>query len=155
MNKENMIRMIGAGRDQVLRTAQAVPYDKLNWKPLDNGRTVLDLLGDAAQTPRFATQMLTNPDFKPSREAFMQMAQERASWTREETVAHLNQNTDAVMEAIRNTSEEELDKIVTLPMGGGMTLPMSAWVMMTYRTFIARMAQINYIQTLYGDFESY
>jgi len=26
---------------------------------------------------------------------------------------------------------------------------------MTYRTFISRMAQINYIQTLYGDFESH
>ncbi len=155
MDQETMIRMIGAGRDQVLRTAQAVPDDKLYWKPLDHGRTVLDLLGDAAQTPIFATQMLTNPDFKLSREAFAQMAQERANWTREETVEHLNKNTDEVIEAIRNTSEEDLAKIVTLPMGGGMTLPVSAWVMLTYRTFISRMAQINYIQTLYGDFESH
>lgn len=153
MDKETMIRMIGAGRDQVLRTAQAVPDDKLNWKPLDNGRAVLDLLGDAAQTPIFATQLLTNPDFKPSREAFAQMAQERANWTREETIEHLNKNTEAVIEAIRNTGEEKLAEPLHLPMAGGMTLPVSAWVMMVYRTFVSRMAQINYIQTLYGDFE--
>ena len=155
MDKETIMRMIGAGRDQVLRTAQAVPDDKMNWKPLDNGRSVLDLLGDAAQAPIFATRMLTDPDFRPSREAFMQMAQERANWTREEAVEHLNRNTDAVIEAIGNTSEEKLAELLHLPMAGGLTLPLSAWIMMTYRAFIARMAQINYIQTLYGDFESH
>lgn len=155
MSKELIISLIESGRDQLLRTAAAVPDDKLNWKPLDNGRTVLDLLGDAAQTPQMMTRMLTEPGFAPSRELFGQMAQERASWTRDESVEHLKANTDAAIAAIGNLSEEELAKPLTLQMGGGMTMPIGGWIMMIYRTFVSRMAQINYIQTLYGDFESH
>ena len=51
--------------------------------------------------------------------------------------------------------EEKLDEPVTLPIGGGMTLPQGAWILMAYRSAAARTAQINYIQTLYGDFESH
>ncbi len=155
MSKELIIGLIESGRDALLRTAQAVPDDKLTWKPLDNGRTVLDLLGDAAQTPHMITKMLTEPAFAPSREIFAQMTQERAGWMFEEAVTHLNKNTDDALAAISALSEEELAKPMTLQMGGGMTMPMGGWVMMINRTFISRMAQINYIQTLYGDFESH
>lgn len=155
MSKELIIGSIESGREQVLRTAQAVPDDKLNWKPLDNGRTVLDLLGDAAQTPQIVTRMLTEPGFTPSREVFGQMAQERANWTRDEAVEHLKSNTDQAIAAIRSLSEEKLAEPLHLPMGGGLTLPLGGWIMMIYRTFVSRMAQINYIQTLYGDFESH
>ena len=155
MSKELIIVSIESGRAAILRTALATPEDKLHWKPLDNGRTVLDLLGDAAQTPQVVTRMLTEPGFTPSREVFGQMTQERANWTREEAVEHLNKNTDAAIAAIRSLSEEKLAEPLHLPMGGGMTLPLGGWIMMIYRTFVSRMAQINYIQTLYGDFESH
>lgn len=156
MSKNIIITMIENGRDGLIRTAQAVPDDKMNWKPLDNGRTVLDLLGDAAQTPKMVTQMLaSNGEFKPSREVFQQMAQERAGWTREQTMEHLHANTDAVIEAIRQVPDEMIEQPLHLPMGGGMTMPLGAWMLMVYRTFTSRMAQINYIQTLYGDFESH
>lgn len=44
MSKNVIIAMIEAGRMELERTARAVPEDKLNWKPLDNGRPVLELL---------------------------------------------------------------------------------------------------------------
>ena len=86
---------------------------------------------------------------------FQQMKQERANWTREETLQHLHSNTEQVIAAIRAISDEQLEAPLHLPMGGGMTMPMGAWTLMVYRTFTSRMAQINYIQTLYGDFESH
>jgi hypothetical protein len=49
--------------------------------------------------------------------------------------------------------DEKLEEPLTLPMGGGTTLPWGAWILMAYHSFMARAAQINYIQTLYGDFE--
>jgi hypothetical protein len=55
--------------------------------------------------------------------------------------------------AVNSLSVEELDAPVTMPFGGGMTLPLAGWIMMAYRTYMSRFAQINYIQTLYGDFE--
>lgn len=153
-----LIASMESARDELVSTAQAVPDARLNWKPLDNGRTVLDLLGDAAQIPLMVMPMLGAPGgFKPSqegmREMFGKMREERKNWTRDECLKHLHTNTDAVIAAIRALPEERLAEPLTMPFGGGMTMPMGAWVMMIHRAFYARMGQINYIQTLYGDFD--
>ncbi|MBV9467949.1 MAG: DinB family protein [Abitibacteriaceae bacterium] len=154
MSKDIIISMIEVGRVGLERTAKAVPEDKLNWKPLDNGRTVLDLLGDAAQAPALCTGMLRgNIQYGP--ELFKRMAQERATWTREEALNHLAENTRQLIEEIKTFPDEKLDEPLTLPMGGGMTLAWGVWILMAYRSFMSRTAQINYIQTLYGDFESH
>ncbi len=156
MSKDLIIGLIESGRDAVLRTALAVPDDKLNWKPLDNGRTVLDLLGDAAQTPQMVAELLQNPTgFVFSREKFQQMAQEVAGLSRDEIVGKLKSSTETAIALIRSRSEAELATEITLPMSGGMTRSLGEWAMMINRTFVSRMAQINYIQTLYGDFESH
>jgi hypothetical protein len=144
--------MIEAGRRELERTARAVPDDRLNWKPLDNGRTVLELLGDAAQAPTLCTSMLQgNAQYGP--ELFQRMAAERASWTRDDAFRHLEENTRQLIEEIQKLPDEKLDEPLTLPMGGGMTMPWGSWILMAYRSFMGRTAQINYIQTLYGDFE--
>ena len=152
MSKNIIIAMIEAGRTELERTARAVPDDKLNWKPLDNGRTVLDLLSDAAQAPAFGVGMLRGTlQYGP--ELFQRMAAERAAWTREDAFKHLAENTRQLIEEINNLPDEKLNEPLTLPMGGGMTMPVGAWTLMAYRSFMSRTAQINYIQTLYGDFD--
>lgn len=154
MSKNVIIAMIEGGRAGLERTVAAVPEGKLTWKPLDNGRPVLDLLGDAAQAPAMCTAMLSGTgEYGP--EVFRRMVAERANWSREEALGHLKTNTDALIEAIKALDEAALDEPVTLPMGGGMTLPRGAWILMAYRSAMSRTAQINYIQTLYGDFESH
>ncbi|HEX8834629.1 MAG TPA: DinB family protein [Abditibacteriaceae bacterium] len=156
MTQDLIIALLESGRDGLTRTAQAVPEDKLTWKPLDNGRTVLDVLGEAAQTSKMVTQMvLSNGEEMPSREAFQQMRAERADWDREKCLQELQTNSNALIEAIGTKTEEQLAKPIYSPMGGGMTQPLAFWSMMAYRTFMSRTAQINYIQTLYGDFESH
>ena len=156
MNADMIVTLIESSRDQLVRTAQAVPDARLNWRPLDNGRTVLDLLGDAAQSPQMATLFLGAGSEKPSPDAmrqwFQKMREERASWTRDECLQHLQTNMESASTAIRALSPEQLAEPLTLPMGGGMTLPMGAWWMaIINRSLTARMGQINYIQTLYGD----
>ena len=146
--------MIRSAHDGFARTVSAVPDDKMNWKPLDNGRTVLDLLGEAAQTAgRTAEMAETRGETKPSYEMFAQLKAERENWTREDAMRALEKNTQKLYAAIGQLSGEELEQMVTAEIGGGMTLPLSAWMMMAYRTFISRFAQINYIQSLYGDLD--
>jgi len=154
MSKNVIITMIEGGRAGLERTVAAVPEGKLTWKPLDNGRPVLDLLGDAAQAPAMCLAML-NGSSEYSPEFFKRMVQERASWSREQALQHLKTNTEQLIKAIQALPEEKLDEPVTLPMGGGMTLPRGAWLLMAYRSAMSRTAQINYIQTLYGDFDSH
>jgi hypothetical protein len=152
MSKSLVITMTETGRMELERTVKAVPEDRLNWKPLDNGRTVLDALGDAAQAPTMCTAMLRGT-FQYGAELFQQLAQERAAWTRDDALKYLESSTQQMLEEVQKLSDEKLDEPLTLPMGGGMTLPVGAWLMMAYRSFISRTAQINYIQTLYGDFD--
>ena len=156
MSKDLIIHMMQGSMGELERTARAVPDDKLDWKPLDNGRTVLDLLGDAAQTPVMVIELLKAPhDFRPY-EVFPKLKAERENWTREQCLEKLQSNTAAAIEAIRATPDEDLEKPVTLPFGErSMTLPLEMWTLMAHRTFVSRFAQINYIQTLYGDFEGH
>jgi hypothetical protein len=152
MSKDLIVTMTEMGRMELERTAKAVPEDRLNWKPLDNGRTVLDVLGDAAQAPAMCTALLRGT-FQYGPELFEQLRHERATWTRDDALQYLQWSTQQMLEEIQKLPEEKLEEPLTLPMGGGMTLPLGAWLMMAYRSFIARTAQINYIQTLYGDFD--
>lgn len=155
MNNQILIGLIRHAHAGLTRTVSAIPDDKMTWKPLDNGRTVLDLLGDAAQTAGLTAQMAqTRGEVKPSYEMFQQLKAERENWTREDAMRALEDNAQKLYAAIEQLSNEELGKMVTAEVGGGLTFPLSAWMMMmAYRTFISRFAQINYIQSLYGDFE--
>jgi len=154
MSKAIIRGMIEMGRDALANTAQAVPQDKRSWKPLENGRSVQDLLGDAAQGPQFGIILLTRPaDFSLSPETFQRMKDERTGWTFEQSLEKLESNTNALLGALDQVSEEKLNEPVTMPIGPGVTLPLGQWLLMTYRTFAARTGQINYIQTLYGDYD--
>lgn len=152
MSKKVVAAMIQLGTVELSRTAKAVPEDKLNWKPLDNGRTVLDLLGDAAQSPAFVLGIIHGTlEYGP--DLFKNFAEARAGWTREEALEHLEKNSQDLLRELEDFSDEKLDEPLTLPLGGGHTLPWGAWILVSYRAMMSRTAQINYIQTLYGDFE--
>ena len=156
MTQDLILSLMQSGQQSLIRTFNAVPDDKLNWSPLDQGRTALDAFGDAAQTCQMITQLIESKgEMKPSPRMFAQMRAERADWTKDDALAAMNTNSAALYTAIGTLSEDDLAQPVTMPMGGGMTMPLGAWVMMAYRSFVSRMAQINYIQTLYGDTESH
>ena len=154
MSKELIIALIHQGHDGLVRTFNAVPDDKLNWKPLDNGRTALDLFGETAQICQMVTSVIRDEDHSHiSYEMFAKFSQERAGWSKEEALAHLETKSAALYAALETLTEEQLAAPVTLALRGGTTLPLANWIMMSYRTFISRFAQINYIQRLYGDHE--
>lgn len=156
MTKDLILNLMKTGQDSLTRTFNAVPDDKLYWKPLDQGRCALDAFGEAAQScGMIAGLVQSKGEQKPSREMFAKMADERAIWTKADALEAMNTNATALYAALENMSEEDLNMPITMPMGGGTTMPLSAWVMMAYRAFISRFAQINYIQTLYGDTESH
>lgn len=156
MNTSLMIGLIESGKDGLRRTFEAVPDDRLNWKPLDNGRSAFDLFGEAAQIGGFVARVVASRgEEKPSPELFARLREERANWTREQALEELETQFANLRDELAQISEEELALPVTMPMARGMTMPLAGWAMMAYRTYTSRFAQINYIQTLYGDFESH
>ena len=156
MNNQFLAATIRNAHEGFVRTVGAVPDDKMTWKPLDNGRSVLDLLSDTAQTAGMIAELAqTRGETKPSYEKFAALKAECADWTREHAMKTLDENTQKLYEAIDELSEDELAQPVTMEIGAGMTMPLGAWILMANRSFISRFAQINYIQTLYGDFDSH
>jgi hypothetical protein len=157
MSKDILLALIGQGKHQVVSTFSAVPDDKLTWKPLDNGRSALDLFCEVAGTFKMASEFVASRgEDKPSYEKFKQMKIESAEWGREEALAAMETNYAAFVAQFETVDDELLASPITVPVGGGgMTEPFGVWAMMTYRTCVSRFAQINYIQTLYGDMESH
>jgi len=155
MSKETILNLLNMGKDGLVSTFNAVPEDKVDWKPLENGRTALDLLSEAAQFSELATLVANS---KGQIDAsfnlmglFQQKKAERVGWTKEKALETLEANHNAMIAAIEALTEEELNLPVSIAMRSGAIRPVDFWIMMTHRTYIARFAQINYIQTLYGD----
>ena len=156
MTKDLILNLLQTGEQGLIRTFNAVPDDKLSWAPLDQGRTALDAFSEAAQTCGMVVQIVESKgETKPSPQMFAQMKAERASWTKTDAIAAMNTNAAALYTALGTLSEDDLAMPITMPMRGGTTMPLGAWIMMAYRVFISRFAQINYIQTLYGDTEAH
>ena len=156
MSKDLILTMLNGGKNGIVNTFNAVPDDRLTWKPLDNGRHALDLFSEAAQTCAMVAGVAeSRGESKPGYEDFKRMKEERANWTKVTALDTMETNFSRLITAIEALTDEELATPVTMPIGGGMTMPLGAWLMMAYRTFTSRFGQINYIQTLYGDFESH
>lgn len=154
MNKKTLMLLLQTGSDDLVKTAREVPEDKLGWRPLENGRAVLDLLGETAQTASFAAELArSRGESQMTRERFQSWKPERADWTREVALEKLASGTRELLASVEELSEEELEKEVTMTMHESVTMPLAAWIMLAYRSFVSRFAQINYIQTLYGDFD--
>lgn len=155
MSKELIAVMCQMGKDGLERTFAAVPDDKLTWKPSPESRHALDLFGEVAQLIGFVAELLeargqTTLQFSPA--LFPQWREERAQWTRAEAQTRFETNYSRFKGALELMSEEQLLVHPPMAMRNGQKAPLSVWVMMlVYRASVARFAQINYIQTQYGD----
>lgn len=142
--------------DSFLRTFSAVPDDKITWRPLGQGRSALDLLGDAAQVTGLAAELAASRgENKPTYEKYQNLKTERAAWTKDDALRVLEANAQKFYSAVAQLSDEELAQPLATEIGGGQTITLSVWLTMVNRSFISRFAQVNYIQTLYGDFDSH
>jgi len=151
--QDQAIRMTEFAMQELFKTARAVPADKLAWKPLDQGRSVLDQLQESAQSPLFFGQML-KPDWNPesAQEGGEQGAEERKGWTTIDACEQAaKRNCEAFYEAIRQIPDSDLEREVPTPWG--MTPNVAEVALFQHWNATYHYGQINYIQTLYGDFE--
>jgi len=159
MTKELITMLCEAGKNELERTFAAVPDDKISWKPAEGARSALNAFGQPAQFMKMMVRMTQAGTIDPTTvnipAMLEQMAQERAGWSRADAQTHLEMNWSEFKATVEGMTDEQLAVPVTMPFGGGTTAPMAFWLMLTYRVLVARFAQINYIQNLYGDHESH
>jgi len=152
--QDYVINSIQNGFDEVFKYARQIPADKLEWKPMDTGRSALDQCQEIAQCPDYVTAMLGGAKEEPAPDAWEQLVKERQSWTTIDKCEEVaKEKLGKLFEAIRATSEEDLKKTVWLPYDGGRDFTWQE--VMEYPRWNANYhaGQIAYIQTLYGDKE--
>lgn len=137
--------------ESILMQAKRVPSDKLEWKPMDEGRTTLDQIAECAIIAGFYPTLYQTrklPDFDEA--TIKQFEEAKAQLdTLDKAEAALRENTAKTCDAIRAFPDEGLNDEMKF-FGPGMwkvssVLNAHAWNM-HYHT-----GQICYIQTLLGD----
>lgn len=153
--KEELIQMTDKAGQEFLLNVRAMPADKLTWKPLDTGRSALDLLQEVAQSASYVIPILETrqvPDFNP--EMFTVLMAERQTWdTIEKCEEVMRANHARLFEIIRNFPDEDLQQTVHLPFAGGFDQTMAEIMSYQYWNLSYHLGQVCYIQTLYGDME--
>jgi len=137
--------------DTLRRNALAVPEDKLTWKPLDTGRSVLSQIAECAVVTGFTAHILNSRVMPPfDNEAYAQ--QTGALDTLDKALAALHASSEALVAAIEAFPTEELDTKISLPWFPE-PQPFAQVMFVCYWNNLYHVGQVSYIQTLYGDTE--
>ncbi|CAN5460343.1 hypothetical protein BH11ARM1_BH11ARM1_05120 [soil metagenome] len=131
----------------------AVPEDKADWKPLDQGRSVLSIAQELAKCPDWASEILTT-GWNTDEAAMAQQQEEMGSWT---TTAECEKQCMSKLEkyyaVLASISDSDLEKTQFLPFDGGRDFTYAEMMSYPRWNFNWHAGQVAYIQTLYGDNE--
>lgn len=146
--KDYMILETEKSLQSLFAAARKVPSDKIDWKPLDNGRSTLDQLQECAYCPLWVPGLLEKRAFDPSE--FAAYEETRKGWTTiDECEAAAQANMEQFKAAVHSLPEADYGVEVNLPWGNYTLAEVMGFPIwnLHYHT-----GQINYVQTLYGDF---
>ncbi len=139
--------------DRIRRILAKTPDDRLQWSPAVTARTPLVEVVHAATSIHdiHTAMMRTRYSTLASAEAGAEfLTLEQAITTREDALGLLDENAAAYLNWLDQLPEESVSKMVPLPfdLGGA---PMSFMLMMPAFHTNDHAAQMDYIQTCYGD----
>ena len=146
--KEYIIADAMKSFDNFMVGARKVPAEKLAWKPLDNGRSVLDQAQECALCPLWVPGLLEKRGFDPSGFEAFEAAKGQLT-TLDACEAAGKANLSTMTDAINAFPDADMDVKIDLPWGNYTLceiMGFPAWNLKYH------FGQVNYIQTLYGDF---
>ena len=139
--------------DDVIRSIEALPEEKRDWKPEESARSAMDQLREIAWTPTFYMTLLQPEQggWGADHDAIKSQAQQAMSL--EDGADMARRATGELCNFISAFPDDRLDEDVNLPFGGGMVLTMAEVLGIHYWNLVYHHGQISYIQTLLGDRE--
>lgn len=153
--QDHLVRQTQRALNDLLRAVDALPPEKLDWKPCETSRSVLSQLKEVAMAPQFFIHVIRHgkmPDMTnhahDSTEKIEHDLVDLAS-----TKQKAMEATAELCSAILDFPDDGLDHEITLPFGGGMVMTMAEILGLHAWNMTYHYGQINYIQTLLGDVE--
>lgn len=155
--QDYMIEVTQKAADEAFRYAKAVPAEKLNWKPLDSGRSVLDMCQEMAMCPYWCQSIIEAMKFPEwSEEQSAEAKKESDQWTTVEACQdECNKRLSALADFFRTLPDDKLKESAFLPFEGGRDFTVPEMMDYPRWNFNYHLGQIAYVQTLYGDKEMY
>jgi hypothetical protein len=151
-----MIDTTRAAAAEAFRYAKAMPEDKVDWKPLDAGRSVLDLCRELALCPTWCYDTIEGKAGDWTEEVVEASRREQEQWKSVEACeAECNRRLEILFDLFSNMPDERLAETRWLPYDGGRDFTMPEMMDYPRWNFNYHLGQIAYIQTLYGDKENH
>jgi len=151
--KETVISLSQSATEGVFRDARKVSADKLDWQPMEIGRSVLDQLQELSQSPTWVTYLLKERSMKDFSDETMAAyeARRRQFTTLDACEEECLKNHAEMVEAIRAFPDADLGTTISMPFG-----PKPDWPILDVMTLHMwnchyHQGQINYIRWLAGD----
>lgn len=153
--QDHMIDVTRAAAKEAFRYAKAVPADKLEWKPLDLGRSVLDQCREMAMCAGWAVDIIDSKEMPEwSEESQAAIKKEQEQWTTvEDCEAECNRRMEKLFQLFGEITDERLAETKWLPYDGGRDFTVAEMMDYPRWNFTYHLGQISYVQTLYGDKE--
>lgn len=147
-----MVEQTKAAIGEAFRYIKAVPADKVEWKPLETGRSVLSLAQELARTPVWAMDTIQKEEWDEEAGKTEQEAMAKLK-TIEECEKECHNNLEKLFELYDYIPDSQLNETKWLPFDGGREF--TVLEMMDYPRWNANyhLGQVGYIQLLYGDKE--
>jgi hypothetical protein len=129
------------------------PDDRVNWSPSETARTPIQIVAHAAGALKNIHGMMVGQPFEvgSTTEADAGFREwERQFTTREQVLELLEENSDAYVAFLESLTPEQLETPMQLPFGMGHA-PIGIGLSFPPGHTRVHTAQIEYIQTIYGD----
>lgn len=136
----------------LFKSARSMPADKLEWSPMEKGRTALNQLQECGGTPRIIPILLRGEGANIPKDFFDNLKAERATWTTIDACeAAYKASIGPALEAIRQYPDDALDAMLPVPWPFQKEQIASDLILDMYWNMSYHLGQVNYIQTLYDD----
>lgn len=153
--QQYILQATRAAASDFFKYADHVPADKLEWKPLESGRSVLDIAQEVSMCCQWAADILSGKEIKWDEEAMEAMGAAMAVLNSLDLCKAKFEETFAVFETtVSGLSDDDLKKTVWLPFGNR-DFTFKENCEYPHWNIVYHQGQVAYIQTLYGDREMY
>jgi hypothetical protein len=156
-----MLETVEQAKQEFLRTKarlerlfEETPEDRINWSPSPSARTPVRLVAHSAMAIGYITQQMSGQPFDLTLEAADRHFREYEAGfsTRDQALSALNESSDKLLNLYESLTPERLDQVAQLPFGLG-HMPVSMWLTVPARHTESHIAQLEYIQSIYGDLD--
>jgi hypothetical protein len=142
-----------AGKQRILKALSFVPDEKLTWSPSETAKSALRVAAHAGVSNGMFASILSGqkPSAGSMAEVFAAMdTAEKAITTREAAIKSVEESSSAIVAALDKMTPELVGSTVEMPFG---SFPMAFFMTLPGSHMDAHAAQIDYIQTIWGDLD--